>query len=268
MNDSTQRFSNRVENYVKYRPGYPPQVLSTLIKECALQSASVVADVGSGTGISTEVFLRNGNMVYGVEPNDAMRQAAERLLNRYENFYSVQGTAEATTLSDKGVDFVVAGQAFHWFDRHTCKEEFRRILQPQGWVVLLWNERRTLSTPFLQSYERLLEEFATDYTEVNHAQISDDMIADFYAPGAYRLRRFDNHQTFDFEALQGRLLSSSYAPEAGHPNFKPMLAELRRIFEAYQENGEVRFEYDTQVYFGQLNTHPNNSWAYSDSPSQ
>jgi SAM-dependent methyltransferase len=252
MNDSTQRFSSRVENYIKYRPGYPPQVLSTLQFECELQAGSIVADIGSGTGILSELFLRHGNTVYGVEPNEAMRRAGERLLQQYTEFRSIEGTAEATTLPDHSVDFITAGQAFHWFDRDKCRVEFARILKPGGWVVLIWNERRTTGTPFLHAYEELLERYATDYAQVNHTQINNVVITQFYASGHCQTHKFNNEQTFDFGGLQGRLLSSSYAPEAGHPNYQQMLTELRRIFEEYQQDGVVRFEYETSVHFGQF----------------
>jgi SAM-dependent methyltransferase len=212
----------------------------------------VVADIGSGTGILSEMFLRNGNLVYGVEPNAAMRQAGERVLRHYEKFNSVAGTAEASTLPESSVDFVVVGQAFHWFNREKCKVEFARILKSDGWIVLIWNERLTSITPFLQAYEDLLEQFATDYTQVNHTRIDDEVIAQFYAPSRCETCSFDNEQTFDFEGLQGRLLSSSYAPDAEHPHHKPMLTELRRLFEEYQQGGVVRFEYETNVHFGQF----------------
>jgi hypothetical protein len=56
----------------------------------------------------------------------------------------------------------------------------------------------------------------------------------------------------DFDALRGRLLSSSYAPAAGHPNHGPMLADLRKIFDSHAVSGRVRFEYETHVYYGRL----------------
>jgi SAM-dependent methyltransferase len=252
MNDPTQRFSSRVENYIKYRPGYPQAVVSTLQRECGLVPDSVVADVGSGTGILSEMFLRNGNAVYGIEPNTAMRQAGEHLLERYASFYSVNGTAEDTTLEEKSVDFITAGQAFHWFDRDRCRREFERILRPEGWIVLVWNERQVATTPFLQAYEELLEAYATDYQEVNHTRIDEETIARFYAPGRCELHSFSNFQVLNFEALQGRVLSSSYVPEAGHPHYEPMLAALHRLFETHQENGTVRFEYETNLHLGRF----------------
>lgn len=251
ITDPTQRFSSRVENYVRYRPDYPSAVLELMRKKCGLSPDSNVADVASGTGIFTRMLLENGNRVFGVEPNDAMRHAAERLLKDYSRFTSVAGSAEATALADHSVDFVTAAQAAHWFERARARQEFVRILRPGGWTVLLWNERRTGSTPFLRDYERLLLAYGTDYQEVRHERTTQE-IADFFAPAPYEERRFDHYQEFDYAALEGRLLSSSYTPQAGDPRYEPMLRELRRIFDLHQLNQRVRFEYDTQVYFGRL----------------
>jgi ubiquinone/menaquinone biosynthesis C-methylase UbiE len=252
MRNSTERFSTRVENYIKYRPGYPPEVIELLEAECGLTPSSTIADVGSGTGILSEMFLKNGNQVYGIEPNREMREAGERLLKAYTDFKSLEGTAEETRLNDESVDFVTAGQAFHWFDHERARREFLRILKAGGWVAFLWNERRTDTTPFLVDYEELLIRYGTDYGAVNHANVDDRIIGSFFAPGDYRLKIFDTRQAFDFESLKGRLLSSSYTPEEGHPDYNPMLEELERVFQRHAINGEVAFEYDTKIYYGQL----------------
>src|SRR5262245_41544955 len=252
MTDVTQRFSSRVENYIKYRPGYPNGVIETLRSECGLTSDSIIADIGSGTGILTEMFLRNGNLVYGIEPNREMREAGERLLKGYPRFHSFAAQAEETRLPDHSVDFITAGQAFHWFDREKAREEFARILKPRGWVALIWNERVTITTPFLVAYEQLLKDYSTDYEQVDHRRIDDDVIRDFFGYGEFRLKQFKNIQVFDYDGVKGRLLSSSYAPEEGHPNYEPMLAELERIFQTYQGEGKVVFEYVTQMYYSTL----------------
>jgi SAM-dependent methyltransferase len=259
MKSSAQRFSGHVENYIKCRPGYPSDVIETLAKECGLTKDSVVADIGSGTGILSGLFLKNGNRVFGVEPNREMREASDRLLQQYWNFTSVDGTAEATTLPDRSVDFVTAGQAFHWFDREQTRKEFSRILKPtagpeslRGWVVLIWNERLTDTSPFLRAFEELLQKYGTDYAAVDHRNINPDVITAFFAPRPFTLRKFENRQVFDFEGAKGRLLSSSYTPEPGHPGYQPMLDELRVIFDKYHNDEKVAFDYVTQMYFGQL----------------
>jgi ubiquinone/menaquinone biosynthesis C-methylase UbiE len=226
-------------------------VVDILKAWCGLTETSTIADVGSGTGILTELFLKNGNPVFGVEPNAAMRQSSERLLAAHPKFSSVDATAEETKLNDKSVDFITAAQAFHWFDRPKARQEFVRILRPGGWVVLIWNERRLDSSPFLRAYEDLLLRYGTDYEKVRHEKVANE-IADFFAPAGFELKNLDNYQHFDFEALSGRLRSSSYTPEPDHPNFKPMLAELQEIFESFKKDGMVSFEYETRVYFSRL----------------
>ncbi|HEV2178661.1 MAG TPA: class I SAM-dependent methyltransferase [Terriglobia bacterium] len=252
LKDSTERFSTRVENYVRYRPGYPEQILGLLDRECRLAPDSVIADIGSGTGLLSELFLKNGNPVYAVEPNREMRQAGERSLAAYPEFRSFDGRAESIPLEPQSVDFVVAGQAFHWFDRELCRGEFARILRQSGWVAIIWNTRRMAGTPFLEAYESLLARYGTDYAAVAHRHVDEREIRAFFAPGACLLRKFENHQVVDFDSLKGRVLSSSYMPEEGDANYQPALAEIRRIFEAHERGGSVTLEYDTEVYYGRL----------------
>lgn len=249
--DPVARFSNRAENYAKFRPGYPAEVIAILESDCGLTAASSVADVGSGTGILSELFLSNGNTVFAIEPNAPMRQFAERNLKNFAKFVSIEASAEETTLETGSVDFITAAQAFHWFDREKAREEFARILKPGGWVVLIWNERQLDSTPFLRQYEDFLLRYGTDYEEVRHEKVAGE-IAQFFAPEAFQLKNLENFQHFDLESLKGRVLSASYMPEPDHPNFAAMLGELEAIFNAHKSDGIVSFEYETRVYYGDL----------------
>ena len=249
--NSTTRFSNKVENYIKYRPHYPIEVIDYLKSENILKKDSVIADIGSGTGISAEMFLKNGNTVYGVEPNKEMREAAECLLSNYKNFISVNGTAEVTSLGIHSIDLIVAAQAFHWFDFDKTKAQFKRILKPKGNVVLLWNARLTDTTPFLKDYEKMLVDYGTDYLEVRHDNLGKVVFEDFFE-GKYSIKTFKNFQLFDYDGVKGRLLSSSYIPAESDPNYKPMLNELKRIFGMHNKNGRVSIEYETQVIAGKL----------------
>jgi len=251
VKDATQRFSARVENYVRYRPGYPSAVLELLKQECSLTRDSLIADIASGTGIFTRMLLENGNCVWGIEPNAEMRRAGEEFLAAYPRFTSVAGTAEDTTLAEHSVDFVTAAQAAHWFDREKARREFVRILKPGGWTVLIWNERKTDSTPFLRDYELLLTSYGTDYQEVRHERTTAE-IAEFFAASPFRTQTFRMQQEFDYPGLEGRLLSSSYTPPPGHPQHQPMLRELQRIYEAHHVNGCVALEYETRVFYGRL----------------
>lgn len=244
--NSTTRFTDRVDDYVRYRPNYPAQeLLAYLQAKTGFNNAWVVADIGSGTGISTELFLKNGNKVYGVEPNDAMRQKAEELLQGYPLFTSVNGTAEHTQLADKSVDLIVAGQAFHWFNPALAKIEFERI--SKGYILLLWNIRE-VNTPFEKDYELLLQQFGTDYKEVGHKDIAtDEKLAAFFTFESIQLK---NNQVLDYEGVKGRLASSSYIPAPDAENYQPMIDTLKTIFNKHAVDGKVVFGYTTKVYLG------------------
>jgi SAM-dependent methyltransferase len=250
------RFSNRVDAYVRHRPSYPPEVIGYLesLDLCAPRMS--VADIGSGTGISAAVFLTYGCSVAGIEPNAAMRQAAERWLAQtldagtFSRFKSVDGAAEATQLLSESVDLVIAAQAFHWFDRPAAKTEFQRILRRNGGVALIWNSRVTDSSPFAEGYESLLRAFCPDYMKVRHDEIERREIEAFFAPSTVHSATFPSSQRFDYAGLEGRLLSSSYAPAAGQPRHDEMLATLRRLFDETQTGGAVVMDYRTEVHAG------------------
>ena len=247
---ATERFSSRVEHYVRYRPSYPRAAIDLLKTRCGLSAAAVVADIGSGTGILTELLLASGAQVIGVEPNDAMRAAAEARLGARARFRSVKGTAEATTLPPASIDLLVAGQAFHWFEVDQARREALRLLRSAGFAALLWNERPPEATAFLADYEALLLRHAAEYGQITARRADEASMRAFFG-GAMELETFPNRQSFDFEGLKGRLMSSSYAPEPGHPQHEPMMAGLRELFGRHQHRGQVVFPYRTLVYFGQ-----------------
>jgi SAM-dependent methyltransferase len=245
-----ERFGDRVADYVKWRPGYPVEIVRILEREAGISPARTpVVDLGSGTGISAELFLREGYAVVGVEPSAPMREASERLLAGYTEFTAVDGTAEHTTLKDACCGLVVAAQSFHWFDRTKARAEIARILAPGGVAALVWNARR-IDTPFLRAYEDALLRFGIDYAKVCHRGVGEDAIADFFR-GRYVQRVAPNHQDFDLEGVIGRTMSSVYVPKEG-PNHDALMKEIARIFDAFQQNGKVRFTYDCKVWFGPL----------------
>lgn len=247
---SAERFSSRVANYVKFRPSYPDEAIAFLAAQFNSPSAVACADFGSGTGIFSGLLARRFAQVFGIEPNQQMRAAAEHNLQHLTNFTSVDGTAAFSGLPATSVDIVTAAQAFHWFDQDSFKQECRRILKPDGMVALIWNNRLT-DTPFLQIYDKLLKQYATDYNEVNHQNISNVQLQQFFSSG-YTLQKFANQQMFDLHGLYGRLDSSSYAPLPGSEAYEIVRKELQQAFERYQQDGRIAFNYETEVYLGRV----------------
>lgn len=250
--DAKQRFSSRVDAYVAARPRYPREVIDCLKGKIGLNPSWQIVDVGSGTGISSELFLANGNPVIAVEPNAEMRQAAEKLLAGQDKFRSIDGSAEATTLQDKSADLIVAAQAFHWFDLGGARKEFIRLLRPGGWALLMWNDRKLGGTPFLEAYEKLLLTYGTDYTKIRHNNVGEKELAPFFGPAGFQSAELPTQQHLDFTGLRLRLLSSSYIPQEGDARFQPMLGELRDMFDRYSTSGQVTIEYRTELFFGRL----------------
>jgi SAM-dependent methyltransferase len=249
--EPTQRFSSRVENYARYRPSYPKEVIDVLRAECGLTPEFVVADVASGTGLFTRLLLENGNRVFGIEPNKEMREAGEHYLSEFPSFTSIAATAESTTLPDHSVDLITCAQAAHWLKREDALREFQRILKPGCFVAILFNDRQVKGNAFADDYEKLVVKYGTDYSEVQRlGRIFEG--TDFFAPFRCAKRTLPNYQDFDYASLEGRLLSSSYAPQKDDSSYEPMIADLEQIFEKHQRDGRVRMDYDTNIYFGKL----------------
>jgi SAM-dependent methyltransferase len=251
--DPLRRFSDRVDDYVRYRPGYPEAAVRLLVAKAGLAETSVVADVGSGTGIFTRLLLGTGASVFAVEPNDAMRGAAEAEFRGRANFTSIKGTAEATGLRDRSVSLVTCAQAFHWFEPAGTRREFRRILVPGGWCAVIWNTPVADGTDFAIGYERIKDEFGTDFQRIRHENIGKTARFDaFFGAGAWNAENFEISQTLDYEGLKGRLLSSSYAPNEGHPRHGAMMEALGSLYDRCQERGLVRMDYKTELFLGRL----------------
>lgn len=244
----TRRFSSRVDDYVKYRPSYPASLLDLLAREFDFTPTAVVADIGSGTGILTRLFLDHGNPVYAVEPNPEMRAAAEAALSGYTNFTSIAATAEATTLPDQSVDWITAAQAFHWFDARATAVEWNRVLRANGLALLVWNAWRSADGPFLQGYSDLLGRYSLDYGRTSRTR-SEQTIPSFFG-GRFDKFVLSNPRAYSWEQLAGRVRSSSYAPLPDHPNFAPLMDGLRALFDEQAVDGAVTVTYDTRLYVG------------------
>ena len=245
--DNTKRFSNRVNDYIKFRPTYPSKILNVLEKEIGLNEEKVIADIGSGTGISSLPFLENKNFVYGVEPNKEMREAQEQILKNFSKFRSIAGSAEQTTLKNNSIDIIFCGQAFHWFDKELSKIEFSRILKGNRNLVFAWNSRIT-KTDFQKDYEQLLSNKIVEYKNAKHRSIEDQVLANFFNPKMMKVQLLDNEQNFDLDGLKGRLKSSSYCPKEGSV-YEDLLKEIENLFSKYQKDNSITFNYETKIYW-------------------
>lgn len=245
----TERFSDRVNDYVRYRPGYPEAIISAIVSRAHLRAGSTVADIGSGTGISAAPFLALGCTVYAVEPNGPMRAAAEAFHAANACFHSLSTTAEETGIPAGGIDLVLAAQAFHWFDLDAARREFLRILRPSGLVALAWNRRITDRTPFLKAYEALLHRHAVDYQAVDHRRI-DSVVLNRFFNGPYETIEAPNVQLFDLNGLRGRVASSSYVPRPGQPGHAELMEAITALFHEHAQDGRVAFEYVTELHIG------------------
>ncbi|MFX0006539.1 MAG: class I SAM-dependent methyltransferase [Candidatus Hermodarchaeota archaeon] len=251
--DPKKRFSSRVDRYIKYRPRYPQEIINFLKEKKILSSNSRIADIGSGTGILSELFLKEGNEVYGIEPNSDMRTAAEKLLGKYSKFISMDGSAEKINLETNSIDIITAGQAFHWFDLEKTRIEFSRVLRADGWVVLIWNRRKKHTNEFLKEYEKFLLKYGTDYKAIEKRKLEfNKFFGGSESKNNYYKVNYDNVQIFDYDGLEGRLLSTSYIPLDDNPKYNDMLLDLKQLFEKFQKDGFIRFEYDTVIIYGQM----------------
>lgn len=251
MSNTVDRFNDTVGLYLKYRPSYPSDILTELVTTKAFSSRSIIADIGSGTGFLTKLFLDHGNTVFGVEPNLGMKAAAEQYLAQYPTFHSIEATAENTKLAENSIDWITVGTAFHWFHVNKTKTEFTRILKSPGYVLLVWNVR-DISQPLIRDYENLLLKYCNEYAKSQAETFNQSAVAEFFLPFEMKTADFPNQQNFNWDALKGRLLSTSYCLKEANPNFSNMLNSLKDIYDKYQKNNIVAFHYVTKLYYGRL----------------
>jgi len=244
---NTERFSDRVADYINFRPSYPPEIVDTLNTDCKLDNNSIIADIGSGTGKLTELLLKLQLTVHAVEPNTEMREAAVTLFGSNTHYKSVAGTAEATNLANRSVDLITVAQAFHWFNLDRTKKEFERILKPNGYIALIWNERNT-NLPFQKEYDQMLTEYAPEYSKVNHRNITDKDISDFLQPRTVRSFSLPYKQKFDLAGLIGRMNSSSYTPKGGTPESLALNTAASQLFKKHEVDGKIEFSYQSRLY--------------------
>ena len=248
--DFTKRFTGRASFYSTARPSYPDEILNILRTEISFDQTLVVADIGSGTGLLSKLFLTNGNRVIGVEPNDDMRIFAEKSLRKFPKFLSVRGTAEHTSLESATVDLVTVGQALHWFDCESTSREFARILKTNGHVCIVYNDRNN-QDPFMREYDQIVSRYARD--RANVPNIDDAYLSGFFRKGKYSKFSLPNEQLLDFEGLLGRMTSASYMPNpSDEEQFALLRKDVARIFKTYEKRGKVGMLYDTTVFLGKI----------------
>lgn len=250
MKNSITRFTGRVEYFAKYRPGYPEQVIGALEKNIGFDTSKDIADIGCGTGILSKLFLSNGNLVFGVEPNDEMRSEAERQLGKFLNFISVNGTAENTCLATNSADMITVGNAFHWFDPKKTKKEFKRVLRKGGHVVILWNERKN-SSPFMKALDSILKPLNLLHEEMERDLSDKNFLKSFFGEEKIHTGTFPNFQMLDLNGLKGRVQSISYVPEEGDEH-KKVMKDIKDLFDKFNNGGQVKIEYVTKVFYGNL----------------
>lgn len=244
------KIANRVTYYNRYRPSYPERLYQYLVEKLDLKPKHVIADVGAGTGLSSRWFAANGNTIYAIEPSPEMRQAAAYNYQYYPDYHIIAGAAEDTTLPDNSVDFIIGGQSFDWFDHEKASPELKRILKPDGYVLLFWNERQTESSGFLRQFEELLKRHAPAYMELNLVDQREKAVLQILQEGHYGYAEFDNCQIFNWEGLKGRLLSTSFIPDADQPEYHNLLSGLARDYKAHAVCGQVKVDYITKLYYG------------------
>lgn len=251
--DTKERFTDRVASYVKARPGYPSEVMDVLRNHCGLTNTTFVADIGSGTGILARMLSEHAQSVYGVEPNQAMRNASLDFLTGYTNFIAVDGAAENTNLPATSVDLITVAQAFHWFDQKEARHEFMRILKPNGFAALIWNDRKTSGSNLAEAYEQLLMDFGTDYQEVqSRGKATLDNLERFFGHSEIKRATIPNTQSLERDGFVERAISASYMPNESHPKYQAMVKEAHRIFDENRTGGHVVLEYDTNIYYAQM----------------
>lgn len=244
-------FSGDVADYAKYRPSYPPKITQYMKKEFKLSNDHCVADIGSGTGLSSKLFLKFGCTVYGVEPDPAMRTVAEKKLAEFEAFTSIDGTAHDTHLPAHSVDFVVSAQAFQWFDQDMVKPEFKRILRPNGYCVLLWNQHPFKGSAMAKEFDQLLHQYLPEFTQATRRDSIDEQLTGFFDQDFQR-ERFKNYHVMNFETFLGWTKSYAFNLRPEAPGYNDLMQSLRKLYEKYNDNGHVTFEYFTHIYVGRF----------------
>lgn len=247
--DNTEKFNQKADAYSFGRPTYAKTFIDWLYSEQGLNRQSIIADIGSGTGILSKQLLDKGSIIYAVEPNTDMRINAENKLKSFKNFRSVNGTAEHTTLENNCVDFITVAQAFHWFNVISFKKECYRILKPNGKVFLIWNTRDSAADVNIQQ-GLIFKKYCPNFVGFSGGiKENDERICAFFENKFVRVE-FDKPLLYDREKFIQRSLSSSYSLNKEDKNFNQFLQAINDFFDRYSINGVLTVPNNTVVYFG------------------
>ncbi len=251
MVENKSLFSGKASIYSRYRPGYPKDLIEILMKETGFNQGWVVADIGSGTGILSRLFLENGNRVYCIEPNSDMRSESVKYNSGFQNCTVLNGTAENTGLESNSVDIAVAGQSFHWFDPVAARIEMIRILKDGGYAALIWNNRSEDEGSLSRGYDNICSRYSHNYQGTGNSRISSATFQTFFE-GGYKMFKILNNQELDLDGILGRYFSASYALGPEDPDYGKAVESLNELFRKFQKNGYATMEYETQIFIGQL----------------
>ncbi|WP_449536373.1 class I SAM-dependent methyltransferase [Ferdinandcohnia sp. Marseille-Q9671] len=247
---STDKFTDKAEIYAKYRPSYPNEYIEYVISEANLTKESMIADIGSGTGILSKQLLEKGYTVIGVEPNDDMRTVAEQTLMPGSRYISVKAAAESTTLEDNSIDLVTVGQAFHWFHMKKFKLECQRILKQDAKVSLVWNSRDS-SSDINKESAVVCQQYCPNFKGFSGGMEEKPIpFHEFFKEGKYDVTFFRNDLEFDVDGFLGRYLSASYSPKENDKEYDSFIAALTDLFDKYSNNGMITIPNITRSYLG------------------
>ncbi|GAB4384659.1 MAG: class I SAM-dependent methyltransferase [Phycisphaerales bacterium] len=238
----THRFSQRVDDYVRYRPDYPQAAIDAIFEGMGFASLLTVADVGAGTGILSRQLAARGALVVAVEPNPEMRAAC----TAHERILLQDGTAEATGLKDHSVDLITCGQAFHWFDTEKALAEFRRVIRGLGRLAIMWNTR-DVDDPVTTGYTAAIRKASDEHPAESRM---DDVRG--FEDSAYftdlRALTFPHVQWLTLDGLIGRARSASYCPTSG-PKYRTLMDELTALHARHADpKGRVALRYVTKLF--------------------
>lgn len=239
------RFSDRAEDYARFRPSYPIAAIAAIVENLGHPAHLVAADLGAGTGISSRMLANLGMHVWAIEPNEAMQQAAEP----HPRVTFLTGTAEHTGLLNQSVDLVTCFQAFHWFDPAKTLPEMHRILKHTGRLAVVWNDRDR-NDPFTQGYTQIVQQ-VSNHHPAERRMVAQQPLLNSSEFCNIRYLTFSHQQVLDWHGLMGRANSVSYIPKDPQSQ-QQLVTALEALYTQWADaQGQVYLAYCTQVFLSE-----------------